>query len=247
MARIRTIKPEFWTSEQVMECQPLTRLMFIGLWNFCDDGGNHPASAKTIKALLFPGDDISTAGISRMIEELRVNQLLSVYEANGKQYLHVNGWRHQKIDKPTFKYPRFQSEFGEDSLNGSGGLGEDSSNDSRGLGDGRVKEGEGYISHTHSGPFALTLSWIPDATMLKTYALMSGLSESLFTKEAMAPYICHHEAKGLVKSEKEWVSGLVAWVKRDKQRDSRVVRMPVRQANGPDFDSTDWANDLGDL
>lgn len=34
MARIRTIKPEFWTSEQVMGCAPLARLLFIGLWNF---------------------------------------------------------------------------------------------------------------------------------------------------------------------------------------------------------------------
>ena len=42
MARIRTIKPEFWTSEQVVDCSPTARLLFIGLWNFCDDGGVHP-------------------------------------------------------------------------------------------------------------------------------------------------------------------------------------------------------------
>ena len=41
MARIRSIKPEFWTAEQVMECSPMARLLFIGMWNFCDDGGNH--------------------------------------------------------------------------------------------------------------------------------------------------------------------------------------------------------------
>jgi hypothetical protein len=49
MARIRTVKPEFWTSEQVMNCSRDARLLFIGMWNFCDDGGNHPASAKTLK------------------------------------------------------------------------------------------------------------------------------------------------------------------------------------------------------
>lgn len=95
MARIRTIKPEFWSSEQVMECQPLTRLLFIGIWNFCDDGGNHPDSEKTIKARVFPGDELSSNG------------LLSFYEHSGKQYLHVCGWEHQRIDKPTFKYPEF--------------------------------------------------------------------------------------------------------------------------------------------
>ena len=49
MARIRTVKPEFWASEQVMECSPIARLLFIGLWNFCDDAGNHPLSEKTLR------------------------------------------------------------------------------------------------------------------------------------------------------------------------------------------------------
>ena len=107
MARIRTIKPEFWSSEQVMECEPLTRLLFIGIWNFCDDGGNHPDSEKTIKARVFPGDEISSSSIRRMLDELSSNGLLSFYEHSGKRYLHVCGWEHQRIDKPTFKYPEF--------------------------------------------------------------------------------------------------------------------------------------------
>lgn len=116
MARIRTIKPEFWTSEQVMECEPVTRLLFIGLWNFCDDYGNHPASPKTIKALVFPGDDIAPATIERMLEELSRNRLIAYYEHSGKRYLHVRGWKHQKIEKPSRKHPAFveQSPNGED-------------------------------------------------------------------------------------------------------------------------------------
>ncbi|TLG93132.1 hypothetical protein FEM54_05190 [Pseudomonas edaphica] len=107
MARIRTIKPEFWSSEQVMECQALTRLLFIGIWNFCDDGGNHPDSEKTIKARVFPGDEISSSSIRRMLDELSSNGLLSFYEHSGKRYLHVCGWEHQRIDKPTLRYPEF--------------------------------------------------------------------------------------------------------------------------------------------
>lgn len=107
MARIRTIKPEFWTSEQVMECEPVTRLLFIGLWNFCDDYGNHPASPKTIKALVFPGDDITPATVERMLDELSANRLIAYYEHSGKRYLHVRGWKHQKIEKPSKKYPAF--------------------------------------------------------------------------------------------------------------------------------------------
>lgn len=109
MARIRTIKPEFWASEQVMECSPMARLMFIGLWNFCDDAGNHVASAKTIKAEIFPGDDISSTDVQRMLDELSSNCLIAFYTNDSKQFLHVTGWKkHQKIDKPTYKHPPYQ-------------------------------------------------------------------------------------------------------------------------------------------
>lgn len=105
MARIRTVKPEFWTNEQVMECSTTARLLFIGMWNFCDDGGNHPASAKTLKAEIFPADDISAERVQGLLDELIDNDLLLPYESAGKKYLHVTGWHHQKIEKKNFKHP----------------------------------------------------------------------------------------------------------------------------------------------
>lgn len=110
MARIRTIKPEFWTSEQVMECSPLARLLFIGIWNFCDDGGNHPDSEKSLKALIFPGDDIGSPTVRQLLDELSSRGLITFYERDGRRFLHVNGWHHQKIEKPTFKFPSFEDE-----------------------------------------------------------------------------------------------------------------------------------------
>lgn len=108
MARIRSIKPEYWSSEQVMECSPIARLLFIGLWNFCDDAGNHVASERTIKAEIFPGDDISSADVRRLLDELSSNKLIAFYTNDSKDYLHVTGWRkHQKIDRPTYKHPAY--------------------------------------------------------------------------------------------------------------------------------------------
>lgn len=105
MARIRTIKPEFWTSEQVVECSPMARLLFIGLWSFCDDAGRHPLSALRIKMEVFPGDAIDGTGILRLIEELSENGLVKVYTVEDKEYLQVTGWHHQRIDKPHIRYP----------------------------------------------------------------------------------------------------------------------------------------------
>lgn len=104
-------------------------------------------------------------------------------------------------------------------------------------------------THTPGVPFAMFLGWVPDQTILKTYALMAGLPVTLFTRPAIAPFVCHHDAKGACRTEKEWVTALVNWIKRDKDRDARVVPLARRQSNGPDFHSgdTSWANDLGPL
>lgn len=136
MARIRSIKPEFWSSEQIMECSPTSRLLFIGLWNFCDDAGNHVASAKTIKAEIFPGDDISSTDVQRMLDELSSNSLIAFYANGDKQYLHVTGWKkHQKIDRPTFKHPAYSNDDRRD-------LDESSPPEGKGE-EGRGEEGKG--------------------------------------------------------------------------------------------------------
>lgn len=130
MARIRSIKPEFWTSEQIMECAPTTRLLFIGLWNFCDDHGRHPLATKQLRALIFPSDDFTNESVRGMIDELASNGLISIYVVDGKEYFQVTGWQHQKIDKPQSpKYP--------------GPIAERSENDQRTVSTDRKGEGRG--------------------------------------------------------------------------------------------------------
>ena len=117
MARIRTIKPEFWTSGQVMECSPITRLMFIGLWNFADDKGRMTANPKKIRAQIFPSDELTVDTISRMLSELSKNDLITLYEVDNIEYLQIDGWaRHQRIDKPQpSKIPNIDGRFDEPS------------------------------------------------------------------------------------------------------------------------------------
>jgi hypothetical protein len=101
MARIRSIKPEFWTPEQIMECSTNARLLFIGLWNFCDDEGRHPESVRRLKAEVFPGDDLTLEGVQSLVDELVAHGLIDVYEtAQGEGFWQVTGWHHQRIDKP---------------------------------------------------------------------------------------------------------------------------------------------------
>ncbi|MEB0133392.1 DnaT-like ssDNA-binding domain-containing protein [Pseudomonas sp. CCI2.4] len=274
MARIRTVKPEFWSSEQVMSCSPIARLLFIGLWNFCDDGGNHPMSARTIKALVFPGDDISILSTEHLIAELVAADLVATYCIEGKIYLHVQGWKHQKIDKRTFKYPAFIASPDGNSASSRRVLDEESSNGSRGLAPGREGIGSGEDQHnTHSASFEnsdeptteessvvhlepidpklpseMSLDWIPDDKLLKAYAFRTAIPVNAFTDEATASFVCHYSASGRFETQAAWVSLLVKWVKRDTASASNVRQFPMKkQANGPDFNGNGWADDLGDL
>ena len=99
MARIRTIKPEFWTDEKLTECSLNARLLFIGTWNFADDQGNLDRSPKQIKARVFPVDSIDC---EPLLLELITQGLLIEYSVSGKKYLHVQGFtKHQVINRPS--------------------------------------------------------------------------------------------------------------------------------------------------
>jgi hypothetical protein len=106
MARYRRVKPEFWTSDQIVNCSRDARLLFIGMWNFCDDAGIHPASCKRLKMEVFPGDDITSSDIQGWVNELLENGLIHEYEVENERYWIVTGWSHQKIEDPTFRYPK---------------------------------------------------------------------------------------------------------------------------------------------
>lgn len=99
MARIRTIKPEFWTDERVVNLSPLARLLFIGMWNFVDDDGRAAYSPSRLKMQILPADSVE---VSELLGEIRREKLIEVYTVDEKEYFHVcNFAKHQKVDKRT--------------------------------------------------------------------------------------------------------------------------------------------------
>jgi 5-methylcytosine-specific restriction endonuclease McrA len=103
MARIRTIKPEFWTDEKVVGLPFQARLLFIGLWNFADDTGALDYSPDRISMQIFPGD--LDADITGLLDLLNVGGLIDVWVADdGSKVISVKNWtKHQKIDNPSKK------------------------------------------------------------------------------------------------------------------------------------------------
>lgn len=127
MARIRTIKPEFWTDEAVMDLPLGARLLFIGMWNFADDEGRLPLKPRTIKAQVLPGDDdVTPETVRYWLSLIAHGGLIELYVNSGREYVSVHGWHHQRINRPTpSKYPG-PLDKGSRSLNPHGGLTEDS-------------------------------------------------------------------------------------------------------------------------
>lgn len=114
--RIRSIKPEFWRSQDISSLPVEDRLLFVGLWSYVDDNGVGEDRVSQIAADLF-ADDIERdpsetfARVSRGLLKLSEAGSIKRYEVSGRSFLRVVNWaKHQRIDKPN--KPRFPFENG---------------------------------------------------------------------------------------------------------------------------------------
>lgn len=76
MARIRTVKPEFFTSEDIVNLSPLARLLYIAIWCEADKEGRLVWKPMTFKLRYFPGDNCD---IQAMCEEIVSAGLVKLY------------------------------------------------------------------------------------------------------------------------------------------------------------------------
>lgn len=111
MARIRSVKPEFWKSEAIAALSWEARLGFIALWSYVDDNGVGRDNVKLVAAELFALEDDPTATlakVSSILDELARESRIVRYTNAGKAYLCIVNWdEHQKIDRPNkARYPQ---------------------------------------------------------------------------------------------------------------------------------------------
>jgi hypothetical protein len=95
MARIRTIKPEFFLHEELAELPPLHRLLFVGLWTLADREGRLEDRPKRIKVSLLPYDD---ADVDAMLADLDAAGFIVRYLVDGAKYIEIPSFStHQRI------------------------------------------------------------------------------------------------------------------------------------------------------
>lgn len=100
MARIRTIKPDFFRHEKLFELEIETnlpiRVAFAGLWTACDRSGRFIWSPRQLKLDCLPYDEVD---FSRVLDALLTRGHIKKYIVDGKEYGFVPSWElHQVIN-----------------------------------------------------------------------------------------------------------------------------------------------------
>ncbi|MFP5077033.1 hypothetical protein ACLE20_06970 [Rhizobium sp. YIM 134829] len=100
MARIRTIKPDFFKHEGLFDAEHETglplRLAFAGLWTQCDREGRFAWRPRQLKVDILPYDEVD---FSRVLDALATRGFVRKYACDGREFGVIPSWhRHQVIN-----------------------------------------------------------------------------------------------------------------------------------------------------
>lgn len=106
MARIRTIKPDFWTDERTGPLSLLAKCLFVGMLNLSDDCGVLRCSPEEWRVKLFPYQaDITPSVIAGALREIWESELVDVFGISNKpSYTYVfirNFCKNQVVNRPS--------------------------------------------------------------------------------------------------------------------------------------------------
>lgn len=98
MARIRTIKPEFFRNRKLYRAEqesslPL-RLAFAGLWVCADREGRFKWEPEELKLDALPWDDVDFAAVMAALEEI---DAIRSYEIDGRKYGYIPAWKEHQV------------------------------------------------------------------------------------------------------------------------------------------------------
>lgn len=220
MARIRTIKPTFWTDEDMAEVSEAACLLAIGLLNYADDEGYFNANPKLIKAAVFPLREPS-GSIPVLLQELSNCGYIRLFSAqNGKRFgLIINFTKHQVINKKTISKIKEMDLIPEDYGSDTGELppGKEGKGKERNikttLSDARAEnfipdpEAEDPPAGNWSdylGKFVMTGHWQPDQDFSRKAAQWGVILNEPYRPEELAEFITYWQAEGKAKHHAQW-------------------------------------------
>jgi hypothetical protein len=101
VARIRSVKPEFWADEELaMAVSRDARLLYVGLWNLADEHARLRGDPRFVKGQLFAyDDDLTPKAIEALLDELADAGKVQRYQSGSSTYLFLpNLAKHQRLE-----------------------------------------------------------------------------------------------------------------------------------------------------
>jgi hypothetical protein len=127
MPRIRTIKPEFWSHDQLSSLAPEVHMLAAALINYADDEGYFLADHRLVKANTFPLREDSVSIHGGLTELSNIGFIQVGKDDRGRLIGKVvNFEKHQRVNRPTPSKFKGICQFSEDSVSIHGGLSESS-------------------------------------------------------------------------------------------------------------------------
>lgn len=239
MARIRTIKPTFWTDEDMAEVSEAACLLAIGLLNYADDEGYFNANPKLIKAAVFPLREPS-GSIPVLLQELSNCGYIRLFSAqNGKRFgLIINFTKHQVINKKTTSKIKEMDLIPEDYGSDTGELppGREGKGKERNikttLSDAREKnfipvpEAEDPPAGNWSdypGKFVMTGHWQPDPDFSRKAAQWGVILNEPYRPEELAEFITYWQAEGKAKHHAQWEMAFAKSIHQQRMKTNGVT------------------------
>lgn len=172
MARKRMINPSFWTNRKIIRLSMLERLLFIGLISHADDEGRLWNDGLSLKANIFPTDNVTLDELGKCLERLASAELIEYTS----EVIQLVGWNeHQTINRPqASRIPKIEkkqsnSEFTEQSVNSHGmftpnlkevNLKEVSLNEDKGVSDHSVNNSNSFFYQFFPSKFVDNLDFL---------------------------------------------------------------------------------------
>lgn len=231
MPKIRGIKPEFWTDENVMELSIAARLLFIGLWNLACDNGHVPDKTMQIKMRLMPMDDVDIDGLlNELVDQgrlIRDDGIITIRKFAQHQKPHRKWWT--CCDLPNCKVPEDAPEQGfsgrkssAQPLDNGGATVVHGRTTDDGDGDGEVdSDGEGEVARKRAT--RLPDNWQPT----EAHAAFAATNHIDLNHEA-DKFRDYNRAKA--KKYVEWNSAFAMWLRNEVKFASQRARPAPVQA-----------------
>lgn len=100
MARMRTLKPGFFTNEDLCELPPLARILFAGLWCWADREGRLHDRPRKFQAEILPYNRVA---VGDFLDRLAKRGFIVRYRVGDESFIQIVNWK--KHQNPHVKEP----------------------------------------------------------------------------------------------------------------------------------------------